>query len=100
MTESSFRHLLLRFAYVPVVSLCFFLGALGLQLHQIDQLRQHSSNAMTAMVQSERLLKDAIDEETGIRGYLLTKDSSFLQTYRDAASHLDSELSALKQAAP
>lgn len=96
MTESSFRQLLLRFAYIPLLCLCGFLAVLGLQLREIALLRLAGAQATTVLLQSNRLQKCMIDEETSIRGYLVTKDSEFLAPYREASGQIDGELSKLK----
>jgi CHASE3 domain sensor protein len=46
---------------------------------------------------SEQVLRYVIDQETGIRGYLLTQDKQFLQPYHAAKQELFPELNALKQ---
>jgi CHASE3 domain len=84
MTEPSFRRLLLRFAFVPIISICGFLAVLGLQLREIATRRLVGSRATTVLLHSDRLQKSMIDEETGIRGYLAVKDPLFLQPYHEA----------------
>jgi signal transduction histidine kinase/CHASE3 domain sensor protein len=46
---------------------------------------------------SEQVLRYVIDQETGVRGYLLTQDRQFLQPYHAAKQDLFSELAVLKQ---
>jgi len=99
MTESSFRRLLLRFALVPLVALCAFVGILGLQIHQITLRRVQASQTTAVLLQTNRLLKSMIDEETGIRGFLVAKDPLFLQPYREASTRFGEELSALSSLA-
>ena len=88
MTESFFRRLLLRFSLVPLLSLCLFLAVLGFRVHEITVNRTHSAQATTILLESNRLLESLIDEEAGIRGYLVTQDPSFLQPYQDASARL------------
>jgi methyl-accepting chemotaxis protein len=99
MTESSFRQLLLRLAYVPILSLLGFLAILGVELREIALLRFAGSQATTILLQSDRLEKSMIDEETGIRGYLAAKNSLFLQPYNEASARFDGELSLLQSTA-
>jgi len=99
MTESSFRQLLLRFALVPLISLCCFLAILGLQLREIATRRIVGAQATSVLLQCYRLQKTMIDEETGVRGYLATKDSTFLQPYREASNRLNDELAELQSLA-
>jgi PAS domain S-box-containing protein len=99
MTESSFRQLLLRLAYIPILSLLGFLAILGFELREIALLRFAGSQATTVLLQSDRLQKSMIDEETGIRGYLAAKNSLFLQPYNEASARFDGELSLLQATA-
>jgi PAS domain S-box-containing protein len=99
MTESSFRKLLLRFALVPVLALAAFVGLLGLQLHEITVRRAEASRATAILLQSEMLQKSMIDEETGIRGYLVSKDPAFLQPYSEASVRFLAELGELSSLA-
>jgi PAS domain S-box-containing protein len=99
MTESSFRQLLLRLAYIPILSLLGFLAILGVELREIALLRFAGSQATTILLQSDRLEKSMIDEETGIRGYLAAKNSLFLQPYNEASARFDGELSLLQKTA-
>jgi signal transduction histidine kinase len=46
---------------------------------------------------SEQVLRYVIDQETGVRGYLLTQDRQFLDPYHAAKKDLFPELTALKQ---
>jgi PAS domain S-box-containing protein len=99
MTESSFRQLLLRLAFIPILSLLGFLAILGVELREIALLRFAGSQATTILLQSDRLEKSMIDEETGIRGYLAAKNSLFLQPYNEASARFDGELSLLQNTA-
>ncbi len=96
MTESSFRQLLLRFAFVPIVSLFVFLALLGIQLREIAVHRIRGAQSNAIRLQAYRLQKSMIDEETGIRGYLAAKDPVFLQPYREASNRVSDELLQLQ----
>lgn len=99
MTESSFRRLLLRFALVPIFSLCGFVAVLGFKLHEISARRATGSHATGVILQSDLLLESLIDEETGIRGYLATRNELFLQPYREASGRFASERIVLRKLA-
>jgi two-component system, sporulation sensor kinase E len=99
MTESLFRRLLLRFALVPILSLCLFLAVLDYRLHLITVSRVQGSNATAMLLQSDLLLQSVTDQETGIRGYLIAKDPLFLEPYREAAARSSGELSDLSKLA-
>ncbi len=95
MTESLFRRLLLRFALVPALSLCLFLTVLGLRLHFISISRMQVAEATATLLESDHLLQTMIDEENGIRGYLVTRDPLFLEPYHAAAARFAGELRGL-----
>jgi PAS domain S-box-containing protein len=95
MTESGFRRLLLRFALTPVLALCGFIGILGYQWHRITVDRSQGSQATTMLMQSETLLQSMVDQETGIRGYLVTHDRSFLEPHDRAVATFHSELATM-----
>jgi CHASE3 domain sensor protein len=99
MTESAFRQLLLRLALIPILSLLALLAILGFELRQIALLRLEGAQATAIVLQSDRLEKSMIDQETGIRGYLAAKNSSFLQPYNEATARFDGELSLLQSSA-
>jgi PAS domain-containing protein len=96
MTESSFRQLLLRLALIPILSLLGFVAILGVELREVALLRFAGSQATTILLQSDRIQKSMIDQETGIRGYLAAKNSLFLQPYNEASARFDGELSLLR----
>jgi PAS domain S-box-containing protein len=96
MTESSFRKLVLRLACVPILSLLALLAILGIELREIALLRFTGAQATTLLLQADDLEKSMIDQETGIRGYLATKNPLFLQPYTKATARFDGELSLLQ----
>jgi PAS domain S-box-containing protein len=95
MTQSAFRLLLLRFALLPFLFLCAFVGLISMQIHRIDVLREQTSQATSIVLQSDRLLNSMIDEETGVRGYAISRDPVFLEPYHRAVERLDGELDGL-----
>ncbi len=95
MTESSFRQLLLRLAYIPILSLLCFLAILGVELREIALFRLAGAQATTILLQTDSLQKSMIDQETGIRGYLAAKNALFLQPSTEASASFNSELASL-----
>jgi PAS domain S-box-containing protein len=97
MTKSQFRLLLLRFALLPLLALCVFVALIRWQVQQITTARAEGSKATSAILQSNRLLNSLVDEETGVRGYLISGDTSFLEPYRAAAARVNGELDGFVQ---
>jgi PAS domain S-box-containing protein len=99
MTESSFRQLLLRLALIPIFSLLAVLAIFGFELREVALLRFAGTQATTILLQTDRLEKSMIEQETGIRGYLAAKNSLFLQPYNEASARFGAELSILQSTA-
>ena len=97
MNKGSFRLLLLRFALLPVLCLCVFVVVLSWQVHRITEQRVQASRATTIIIQCDRLLNSLVDEETGVRGFVITGDSTFLEPYESATSRLDGEINSLAE---
>lgn len=96
MTEILFRRLLLRFAVLPILCFCNFFGIVGFFFRQIYVWRLTGAEATSVLLQSEKLQKTALDQETGIRGYLASGNPSFLDPFRAASARLPQELSELR----
>jgi hypothetical protein len=69
-----------------------FLGVTS-DLRAAAELERRSSEATAAAAEVEKL---AVDLETGLRGYLLTRDERFLQPSREARAALPSRMDALE----
>jgi signal transduction histidine kinase/CheY-like chemotaxis protein len=55
---------------------------------------QRTTNLVTAATNAEI---SVLDVETGLRGYLLTREARFLQPYRDAQAMIDAQLEAMSR---
>lgn len=101
MTQSEFRLLLLRFALLPLICVLAFAALTSLVVHQITAMRAEGGRATSLLLQANRLLNSLVDEETGIRGFLATGDSTFLEPYQETATRLHGDLDDFAaQAAP
>ena len=84
---------------IPLVSLLAVVGAgLRLELQKRSQ-RSVALNANTLTVAAKSVLADAIDAETGVRGYAGTNDPLFLTPYVAAVSRFPADLGAVPVAA-
>jgi PAS domain S-box-containing protein len=87
---------------VIAVPLIAFVGAMSANLvlqhhqHQARDVAQATTNLTFA---ADLLLADAVNAETGIRGYAATGDSAFLAPYNLALSRLAAERESLRAAA-
>jgi signal transduction histidine kinase/CHASE3 domain sensor protein len=84
---------------LAVPAACLALVLLGVT--DVRQKEQRIENDIRLIEQrvkvSEQVLRYVIDQETGVRGYLLTQDKQFLQPYHAAKKDLFPELALLKQ---
>lgn len=68
---------------------------LSLGLRSVEQRSLAVDDADLVIAHSNNLIKLMVDEETGLRGYLLTKDPVFLEPFQVAERQMDSEFSEL-----
>src|SRR5580658_10493799 len=84
MHSRSFRYLLVRALLVPVAALSVLALLLGVALRQVqDTARRvdHSDRVIAAAYDLDHLI---VDQETGLRGYLATHDTEFLEPFTGA----------------
>src|SRR5580698_1779002 len=95
LDQHGFRRILLRNIALPlgvgVVSAIVFV-ALILYLLSAMNWVDHSEQVIGDANELQRLI---VEQETGVRGYLLTGDESFLQPYEVARPKFASELASL-----
>jgi CHASE3 domain sensor protein len=73
-------------------------AALGAQQRADEATTTLTEQAMPALVAVERMQRAFVDEETGIRGYVLTGQEELLQPYRAAAALLAEQERVLRDA--
>jgi CHASE3 domain sensor protein len=95
MQLRSFEPVFRKLIVLPLM----FLGLLGLVLvyglRSVEKKSLAVDEADLVIAHSNNLIKLMIDEETELRGYLLTKNPVFLQPFHVADRQLDSEFAAL-----
>ncbi|MBE9031432.1 CHASE3 domain-containing protein [filamentous cyanobacterium LEGE 11480] len=87
---------------VAIPASCLAIVLLVVMDARSTELRlQQQVNATEARLEtSRRILQYLVDHETGLRGYLLTQDQTFLQPYRLAKLALPNALKTLEQQSP
>jgi CHASE3 domain sensor protein len=86
-----FRRLLI----VPVAMSGLLCLVLGYGLRSVERRSLAVDEADLVIAHSNNLIKLIVDEETGLRGYLLAKDPAFLQPFQVADKRMDSDFLAL-----
>ena len=84
-----------RLTILPLAVLGLMCLVLSYGLYSVEQRSLAVDDADLVIAHSNNLIKLMVDEETGLRGYLLTKDPVFLEPFHVADKQMDSEFSAL-----
>ena len=95
MEAAAYRRLLVRLLALPIVALALLALTLAYGFRQVQYSARRVDHSDQVIAHANNLGKLMVDEETGLRGFLLTRDRSFLQPYRQADQLLGSEFSTL-----
>jgi len=90
-----YNRLLVRLLALPVAALAVLALILSLDLQDVQQSARAVDHSDLITAHANRLFKLIVDEETGLRGFLLTKDQLFLQPFHEADQQLEPEFDAL-----
>jgi PAS domain S-box-containing protein len=97
MDQRSFQRLLRRTVAIPVLMLVLLaiiltgeILLLTVTLHWVDHSDQVIADA-------RQVMRNIVEMETGLRGYYLTDDQSFLGPYNDARAKVTEQLDSLQQ---
>ena len=97
MEQRFYNRMLLRLLGLPVLALAILAILLGFGLQNVEQSARSVDHSDQILTQSDLVLKLIIDEETGLRGYLLTHDRQFLEPMQKADQTLDGQFASLAQ---
>ena len=95
MESRLYNRLLVRLLAVPVVALAVLAIILGYGLERVQESATAVDRADVVIQHANSLIKLIVDEETGVRGYLLVHDSAFLEPLHQADQNIDGEFNAL-----
>ena len=87
-SQQVFRRQIGRLILVPLLVTFLIAGVLELQVHRLTKAQDWVDHTDVVLAQTRLLLRFIIDQETGLRGYLLTHDEHFLQPYHFAETAL------------
>src|SRR5947207_3057005 len=86
-----------RIAVFGPAAIVVVIGALSYgALRRAIQMRALVTHTRSVLLESTSLLTALLDAETGERGYLLTRDTTFLAPYQGALPRIDSLLAQLR----
>jgi PAS domain S-box-containing protein len=95
LEAAAYRRLLFRLLALPIVALGLLALTLAYGIHQMQVSARRVDYSDRVIAQANALVKLMVDEETGLRGFLITRDPIFLQPYREANQKLEPEFTAL-----
>ena len=95
METAAYRRLLIRVLALPIVALGLLALILAYGLQQVQRSARRLDHSDQVIAHANNLVKLIVDEETGLRGFLLTHDSIFLQPYQEATQQLEPEFTTL-----
>jgi PAS domain S-box-containing protein len=87
--------LLRRTVVLPLLAMAVLAGTLLLEAYDLYRSMQWVDRTDQVISSSRRFLRSLVDQETGVRGYLLTGNQEFLQPYFEAQKTLGSNFDAL-----
>ncbi len=87
VTQKVFRRQITSLVLIPLAILLAITALLELQVHRLTAAQNWVDHTDVVLAQA-RLLLAIIDQETGLRGFLLTHDQQFLQPYHQAGQTL------------
>ena len=95
MEQRFYNRMLLRLLGLPIVALALVAILLAYGFQRVEQSARAMDHSDQAIAQADLVLKLIIDEETGLRGFLLTHDRVFLQPLDTANQTLDKQFDTL-----
>ena len=95
MEVAAYRRLLLRLLALPIVALGLLALTLAYGIQQMQRSARRVDHSDRVIAQANELVKLMVDEETGLRGFLITRNPIFLQPYQEANQKLETKFTAL-----
>jgi PAS domain S-box-containing protein len=95
LEAAAYRRLLVRLLALPIVALALLALTLVYGFRQVQRSARRVDHSDRVIAHANNLVKLMVDEETGLRGFLLTRDPIFLQPYQAATQQLEPEFSTL-----
>jgi PAS domain S-box-containing protein len=95
LDTAAYRRLLVRLLALPILALALLALITAYGFRQAQQSARRVDRADQVIAHANNLVKLMVDEETGLRGYLLTGDRLFLEPYHKANRDLDPEFVTL-----
>jgi PAS domain S-box-containing protein len=95
LETAAYRRLLVRVLALPIIALALLALTLVFGFRQVQRSARRVDHSDRVIASINNLVKLLVDEETGLRGFLLTHDTHFLQPYHEASQQLKPAFSDL-----
>jgi PAS domain S-box-containing protein len=96
MDQRSFQKLLRRTVALPVVLLVLLAVVLGSEILLLSATLRWVDHSDQVISNARQLQRQIVEMDTALRGYHLTHDATFLDTYNDAKSKVPEQFSVLE----
>ena len=93
--SSELRRIVVRALALPLVLAIALAGLLASQVVYLRRLSGWVEHTRAVMFTTSRALRLVVDQETGIRGYLLTGSPEFLEPYQTGHGEVSAQLAEL-----
>jgi PAS domain S-box-containing protein len=95
LETAAYRKLLFRLIALPIIALGLLAFILVYGFRQVQRGARRVDRTDQVIAHANNLIKLMVDEETGLRGFMITHDPVFLQPYQEATKRLDPEFATL-----
>ncbi len=95
MEPRTFSRILRTSLLIPTLVIMVMAAIVGWELQQLRTALTWVDRADRVISEMRLTLRSMVDEETGLRGYLLTRRDEFLQPYNNAIPRVETQLASL-----
>jgi PAS domain S-box-containing protein len=95
LETAAYQRLLVRVLALPIIALALLALILVFGFREVQRSARRVDHSDRVIASVNNLVKLMVDQETGVRGFLLTRDTRFLQPYQQASQQLKPAFSAL-----
>src|ERR1700748_3030494 len=97
MEPKKFGRILRVSLLIPVLVILAMAAIVGFEVEQLRTALGWVDHTDRVVAEARLTFRSIVDEETGLRGYLLTRRDEFLQPYTEALPHVEEEFAKLPQ---
>src|SRR5580704_11246481 len=97
MDQRSFQNLLRRTVALPVALLVLLAATLAGEVVLLTATQHWVDHSDQVIATAREVMRNVVEMETGLRGYHLTHDQTFLDAYNEAKSRFPEQLELLQR---